>query len=114
VLGDKGYSEPRVRRWCERRGIGDVIPQRSDQREHDDRRVFSRSIYMTLTVVDHCLGWLNTIAVREPDMRSWRRTTSPSSSSHSSAGACGYWSRETRLAPVELFAQQSQTVRGNG
>jgi len=31
VLGDKGYSYPRIRKWCERRGIWDVIPQRSDQ-----------------------------------------------------------------------------------
>lgn len=58
VLGDKGYSYPRVRRWCERRGIWDVIPQRSDQLAREGPRVFSRSIYKGRNVVERCIGWL--------------------------------------------------------
>ena len=58
VLGDKGYSYPRVRRWCERRGVRDVIPQRSDQVKRDGRRVFSRAIYKGRNVVERCVGWL--------------------------------------------------------
>ncbi|TVQ74962.1 MAG: hypothetical protein EA380_11795 [Phycisphaeraceae bacterium] len=58
ILGDKGYSYPRVRRWCERRRIWDVIPQRSDQREREGRRVFSKAIYKGRNVVERCVGWL--------------------------------------------------------
>jgi len=58
VLGDKGYSYPRVREWCERHGIWDVIPQRSDQLKREGRRVFSRTIYKGRNVVERCVGWL--------------------------------------------------------
>ena len=58
VLGDKGYSYPRGRRWCERRGIWDVIPQRADQLRRDGRRVFSQAIYRGRNVVERCVGWL--------------------------------------------------------
>ena len=58
VLGDKGYSYPRIRRWCERRGIWDVIPQRSDQRAREQPRVFCASIYKERNVVERCVGWL--------------------------------------------------------
>lgn len=58
VLGDKGYSYPRIRTWCERRGIWDVIPQRSDQLRRDGRRVFSRSIYKGRNIIERCIGWL--------------------------------------------------------
>lgn len=57
MLGDKGYSYPRVRRWCERRGIWDVIPQRSDLLDREGRRVFSRSIYKSRNMVERCVGW---------------------------------------------------------
>lgn len=58
ILGDKGYSYRRVRRWCERRGIFDVIPQRSDQVAREGRRLFSPSIYKGRNVVERCVGWL--------------------------------------------------------
>jgi len=58
ILGDKGYSYPRVRQWCERREIWDVIPQRSDQRRREGRRVFSEAIYKGRNVVERCVGWL--------------------------------------------------------
>jgi transposase len=54
VAGDKGYSYPRVRRWCRRRRIEAVIPTRSDQpRERLDRRK-----YRGRNVVERCIGWL--------------------------------------------------------
>jgi len=58
VMGDKGYSYPAVRRWCERRGIWDVIPQRSDQVRREGRRVLSRHLYRGRNVVERCIGWL--------------------------------------------------------
>jgi transposase len=58
VLGDKGYGYPRVREWYERRGIWDVIPQRSDQVERQGRRVLSRAIYRGRNVVERYAGWL--------------------------------------------------------
>jgi transposase len=38
LLGDKGYSYPRVRAVLRRRGIGAMIPERRDQREQRQRR----------------------------------------------------------------------------
>lgn len=42
VVADKGYSYPRVRQYLRRRGIGAVIPTRSDQRHRPrfDRRAY--------------------------------------------------------------------------
>ena len=42
AAGDKGYSYPHVRRALRRRGIGAVIPTRSDQRRnpHFDREAY--------------------------------------------------------------------------
>lgn len=54
VAGDKGYSYPRIRRWCARRGIEAVIPTRSDQ----PRERFSRRRYRRRNVVERCIGWL--------------------------------------------------------
>jgi len=56
VLGDKGYSYPRVRSWCERRGVWGVIPQRSDQLRREGPRGFSRTIYKGRNVVERCIG----------------------------------------------------------
>ncbi len=58
VLGDKGYSYRRIREWCERREIFDVIPQRSNQIEYEGRRMFSTRIYKGRNVVERCIGWL--------------------------------------------------------
>ena len=35
-----------------------MIPQRSDQRRREGRRVFSASIYKGRNVVERCVGWL--------------------------------------------------------
>ena len=54
VAGDRGYSFPRIRGWCRRRGIEVVIPTRRDQpRELLDRRKYRRR-----NVVERCIGWL--------------------------------------------------------
>ena len=54
VAGDRGYSYPRIRAWCARRGIEAVIPTRSNQpRERLDRRKYRRR-----NVVERCIGWL--------------------------------------------------------
>ncbi len=58
ILGDKGYSVPRIRAWCERRGVFDVIPLRRDELGRGVQRVFSRSIYRGRNVVERCVGWL--------------------------------------------------------
>jgi transposase len=54
VAGDRGYSYPRIRAWCARRGIEAVIPTRRDQpRERLDRRKYRRR-----NAVERCIGWL--------------------------------------------------------
>lgn len=58
VLGDKGYSYPNIRTWCERRKIWDLIPQRSDQLVREGPRAFSKSLYAGRNVVERCIGWL--------------------------------------------------------
>ena len=58
VAGDKGYSYPRVRRWLARRGIVQVIPQRSDQVEHEGKRELDRRAYRRRAKVENCVGWL--------------------------------------------------------
>lgn len=58
VMGDKGYSYPTIRRWCEKRGVWDLIPQRSDQLRRDGPRVFSKKAYRGRNVVERCIGWL--------------------------------------------------------
>lgn len=45
VAGDKGYSYPTVRSWLRSRGAIDVIPQRSDPRQREPGRAFSREVY---------------------------------------------------------------------
>ncbi|MBY0307725.1 MAG: transposase [Phycisphaerales bacterium] len=43
VAGDKGYSYTAIRAWLERRVIEQVIPQRSDQAQHQGRRRLDRA-----------------------------------------------------------------------
>lgn len=54
VACDKGYSVPRIRKWCARRGIQAVIPTKSDQ----PREPFSRRKYRRRNSVERCIGWL--------------------------------------------------------
>jgi len=58
IAGDKGYSYPRIRAWCERRNIFDVIPQRSNQIEYEGPCAFSKSIYKERNVVERAIGHL--------------------------------------------------------
>jgi transposase len=52
VAGDKGYSYPRVRRALRRRGIGAVIPTRSNQRRSPrfDRQAYRQRNRVERTV----------------------------------------------------------------
>ena len=60
VVGDRGYSNHRVRRWLRRRRIRAVIPYRSNQRDHslDLSRRFDRAAYRRRNIVERCVGWL--------------------------------------------------------
>ena len=58
VAGDKGYSYPKVRAFLERRGIDDVIPQRSDQVRREGRRRFDHRTYKRRARVEQSVGWL--------------------------------------------------------
>jgi transposase len=60
VAGDKGDSYDRIRVWLRRRGIGAVIPQRSDQKaRHRGRPLkFDADLYRRRNVVERCVGWL--------------------------------------------------------
>lgn len=58
TAGDKGYSYPRVRRWLERRLVGQVIPQRSDQVRHEGKRRLDLRAYRRRAVIEQSVGWL--------------------------------------------------------
>ena len=58
LAADKGYSDPRIRRWLARHGIRAVIPRRKDQRPDDGRVRFDREAYRRRSVVERCVGWL--------------------------------------------------------
>jgi len=55
LAGDKGYSDPRVRRYLRRRGIKDVIPTRKGRRRNP---CFDREAYRRRNVVERCVSWL--------------------------------------------------------
>jgi transposase len=54
LAGDKGYSYPRIRRWCCRRRIEPVIPTRSDQPRDDH---FDKAAYRKRNIVERAIGW---------------------------------------------------------
>jgi len=58
LAGDKGYSDPRIRRWLARHGVKAVIPRRKDQRPDDSRVRFDAAAYKRRSVVEQCVGWL--------------------------------------------------------
>lgn len=51
-------SYPKVRAFLERRGLEDVIPQRSDQVRHEGKRLFDRLAYKRRARVEQSIGWL--------------------------------------------------------
>ena len=55
VAGDKGYSYPSVRAYLRKRGIGAVIPTRSDQRR---RPGFDKEAYRERNLVERAIGRL--------------------------------------------------------
>ena len=55
VVGDKGYSYPHLRRYLRRRGIGAVIPTRSNQ---PCQRHFDRAAYRTRNRVERLFNRL--------------------------------------------------------
>ena len=54
LAGDKGYSYPRIRRWCRRRRIESVIPTRKDQ-PHDEH--FDKATYRQRNIIERVVGW---------------------------------------------------------
>lgn len=58
VAGDKGYSYPRVREFLAQRGIRQVIPQRSDQVRHEEKRTLDRRAYKRRARVEQSVGWM--------------------------------------------------------
>lgn len=57
VVGDRGYSFPRIRRWLEARRIEAVIPLRENERAYGTGR-FDRRAYRKRNVIERCVGWL--------------------------------------------------------
>lgn len=66
VLGDKGYSARRIRDYLRRRGIGCVIPERSDQIANRKRKghhggrppAFDKALYKRRNLVERCFSKL--------------------------------------------------------
>jgi transposase len=54
LAGDKGYSYPRIRRWCKRRNIAAVIPTRKDQPRDEN---FDKVTYKRRNIVERVVGW---------------------------------------------------------
>ena len=54
LAGDKGYSYPRIRRWCRRRRVEAVIPTRTDQPRQED---FDKATYKRRNIVERVVGW---------------------------------------------------------
>ncbi len=54
LAGDKGYSYPRIRRWCSKRHIEDVIPTRSNQPADEE---FDKATYRRRNIMERVVGW---------------------------------------------------------
>ena len=57
VVGDRGYSFPRIRRWLEARRIEAVIPYRENERACGTERL-DRRAYRRRNVIERSVGWL--------------------------------------------------------
>ena len=55
MVGDKGYSSGKVRRYCRRHGIRPVIPTKSNERP---QRQFDRELYRERNHVERCINRL--------------------------------------------------------
>jgi transposase len=58
IAGDKGYSYPRIRVWCARRDIFDVIPLRSNQSKRYGHHGLNKLVYRGRNVVERTIGHL--------------------------------------------------------
>jgi transposase len=54
LAGDKGYSYPRIRRWCRWRRIDAVIPTRKDQPRDEH---FDKELYRQRNIIERVIGW---------------------------------------------------------
>jgi transposase len=54
LAADKGYSYPRIRRWCRRRQVAAVIPTRKDQPREEN---FDKETYKQRNIVERVVGW---------------------------------------------------------
>jgi transposase len=54
VATDKGYSYPRIRRWCRRRRIRAVIPARANQPRDEH---FDKATYRQRHIIEQVVGW---------------------------------------------------------
>jgi transposase len=55
LVGDKGYSSRKVRRYLRQRGIGATIPTKRTERP---RRTFDRELYRERNKVERCINRL--------------------------------------------------------
>jgi transposase len=55
VVGDKGYSSRKVRRYLRRHGIGATIPKKRDEQS---QRHFDRELYRERNKVERCINRL--------------------------------------------------------
>jgi 2-hydroxychromene-2-carboxylate isomerase len=55
VVGDKGYSSRKVRRYLRRHGIGATIPKKADEKP---QRLFDRALYRERNRVERCVSRL--------------------------------------------------------
>ena len=59
LLGDKGYSAPRIRRWLTERSIIPVIPHRADEhKRHPELPRVDLPRYRKRNVVERTIGFL--------------------------------------------------------
>ena len=56
ILGDKGYSTPKVRACIKQRGAKDVIAWKKNETHRPKR--FPKSIYKKRNVIERLMGWL--------------------------------------------------------
>lgn len=54
LAGDKGYSYPRIRRWCRRHTVAAVIPTRKNQPRDES---FDPMAYKRRNIVERVVGW---------------------------------------------------------
>lgn len=54
LAGDKGYSYPRIRKWCRRRRIQPVIPTRSNQPRDEG---FDKATYRKRNIIERVINW---------------------------------------------------------